>query len=180
MTMFSRIFSKKPTWQMMILLTLAFWLSGSLILDTLIMPILYSSGMMVTPGFATAGYSIFWMFNRIELLCAALVLTGILVLDYGQNAVGKRSWKSIILSFSLLVIALIYTYGLSPQMSALGLQLNLFNSSQKAPALMDSLHLGYWLLEGIKLIAGGFLLKLQYSALPHEWSLNGDRFVADH
>jgi len=37
--------------------------------------------MMTQAGFATAGYLIFWNFNRIELLSAALVLTGVLVIS---------------------------------------------------------------------------------------------------
>ncbi|UBF24906.1 DUF4149 domain-containing protein [Kovacikia minuta CCNUW1] len=162
MAMVSGVISKRPNWQVMILLTLAFWLSGSLILDTLIMPILYTSGMMAAPDFAAAGYSIFWVFNRIELLCAAVVLTGALILQYNQNDGGKFGGTSITLSSLLLVVALIYTYGLSPQMSALGLQLDLFNSVQETPVLMNSLHVGYWVLEAIKLIAGGILLKLCY------------------
>jgi hypothetical protein len=166
MAMVSGVTLKRPTWQMMILLTLAFWLSGSLILDTLIMPVLYTSGMMTAPGFATAGYSIFWIFNRVELLCAAVVLTGALILGYSQNNADKFSWKPIVLSSLLLAVALAYTYGLSPQMSALGLQLDLFNSSQETPALMNSLHLGYWILETLKLVAGGFLLKLCFDFRP--------------
>jgi len=59
-------------------LTLGFWLSGSLILDWVILVCVF--GMMTQAGFATAGYLIFWNFNRIELLSAALVLTGVLVM----------------------------------------------------------------------------------------------------
>jgi len=160
MGMVSGVMSKRPTWQMMVLLPLAFWLSGSLVLDTLIMPVLYTSGMMAAPDFATAGYAIFWIFNRVELLCAALVLTGALSLCYKQDDADKFTWKFITLSSLLLVVALVYTYALSPHMSALGLHLDLFNASFETPVLMNSLHISYWLLEGIKLVAGGILLKL--------------------
>jgi len=75
MTAVSSIQTKRLNWQNIVTLTLSFWLSGSLILDWVIMPSLYVSGMMTQAGFATAGYLIFWNFNRIELLSAALVLT---------------------------------------------------------------------------------------------------------
>jgi hypothetical protein len=56
------------------MLTLGFWFSSSIILDWVIIPSLYVSGMMTQSGFASAGYLIFWNFNRIELVCAALIL----------------------------------------------------------------------------------------------------------
>ena len=71
---------KRPIWQTVVMLTLGFWVGGSLVLDWVILPSLYVSGMMTQTGFTTAGYLIFWNYNRIELLAAALVLTGVLVL----------------------------------------------------------------------------------------------------
>jgi hypothetical protein len=149
-------------WQTIITLTLGFWLSSSIILDFVIMPGLYSAGMMTEPGFATAGYSIFWLFNRIELFCAALALTGVLVLQNLSTEPSRfKTWK-VALALFLFGIALAYTYGLTPEMSALGLQLNLFESTTEVPAAMNQMHQGYWLLELLKLGAGGTLLGLCY------------------
>lgn len=152
---------KRPVWQTTGIFTLAFWLSSSLILDLVIMPSLYATGMMTQAGFATAGYSIFWIFNRIELVCAALVLTSILAAQSTQQPSFKEN-RSIILSVILLGIALIYTYFLTPEMSALGLQLNLFDSTTVIPANMNQMHVGYWLLEALKLIGCSTLLGLCY------------------
>ncbi|MFB2917683.1 MULTISPECIES: hypothetical protein [Aerosakkonema] len=162
MSAFSSVELKRPVWQTVVIFTLAFWLSATLILDLVIMPGMYAAGMMNQAGFATAGYIIFWFFNRIELLCAALVLTGALVLDRTHYIGGKQSRNAIILSSILLTIALVCTYALSPQMSALGLNLNLFEPVAEVPGTMNMLHEGYWALDVIKLIAGGAILSLCY------------------
>lgn len=150
---------KQPAWQRIILFTLAFWLSSSLILDLVIMPSLYTSGMMSQAGFATAGYVIFWIFNRIELLCAALVLTGTLAIARTPNPSDNSPRNAIILSTILLVVALVCTYALTPQMSALGMNLNLFEPAVEVPSTMNQLHQGYWVLELLKLVAGGAMLR---------------------
>ncbi|MBD1836578.1 hypothetical protein H6F61_28830 [Cyanobacteria bacterium FACHB-472] len=160
MTAFSGANLKRSAWQTTVMFTLAFWLSGSLILDWVIMPSMFATGMMTEPGFATAAYSIFWIFNRIELLCAALVLTGILVLNRTHIASYLAGRKVIFLSLLLLAIAIIDTYFLTPHMSALGIQLNLFDAVAETPAGMNQLHAGYWVLEAVKLIASGTLLGL--------------------
>ena len=67
-------------WQTVVMFALGFWLSSSLLIDFLIIPGLSAAGMMTQEGFASAGYLIFGIFNRIELLCAALILTGFLVI----------------------------------------------------------------------------------------------------
>ncbi|MFB2771303.1 hypothetical protein ACE1AT_18710 [Pelatocladus sp. BLCC-F211] len=146
---------KRPIWQSIVMLTLGFWLSASLLLDWVIMPSLYVSGMITQASFATAGYVIFWNFNRIELLAAGLVLTGVLALNQTQS-----KWRSgsLILSVLLLAISLTTTYFLTPEMSAVGMQLNLFQTTAEVPANMNLLHGSYWLLEVIKLVAGGTLL----------------------
>lgn len=158
MTAVSSIQVKRPTWQTVVMLVLGFWLSGSLILDWVIMPILYISGMMTQAGFVTAGYLIFWTFNRIELVSAAVVLTGVLALGNTQFAQSKWRRGAMILSLLLLAVTLIDTYFLTPQMCATGLQLNLFESVAEIPATMNQLHIGYWVLEAVKLVAGGTLL----------------------
>ncbi|MEB3219414.1 MAG: hypothetical protein VKN72_24700 [Nostocales cyanobacterium 94392] len=144
---------KRPIWQNIVIITLGFWLSASLLLDWVIMPSLYVSGMMTQSSFATAGYTIFWNFNRVELLCAGLVLTGVLASSKNQF-----NWQrsTVILAPVMLAIALIDTYLLTPQMSAIGLQLNLFEAAE-VPANMNLMHGVYWLIEAVKLAVGGTL-----------------------
>jgi uncharacterized membrane protein len=156
MTAITNTAFSRPKWRTIVLASLAFWLSGSLILDLVMMPGLYAAGMMTQSGFASAGYSIFWVFNHLEVLCAALVLTGVLVLDHISGTLGNR-WM-VPAAFGLLMIALVYTYGLTPEMSALGMQLNWFESASDVPAAMNQMHQSYWLLELLKVGLGGALL----------------------
>lgn len=158
----SRVESIRPRWQAIVMVALIFWLSGSLIIDLVIMPSLYVSGMMTSPDFAAAGNLIFWGFNRVELICAASAATGLMVLSNLGNGFGKQSRTAIILSLVLLAIALIDTYALTPQMSALGMQLNLFDSTVEVPTGMNLLHQGYFVLEAVKLAIGGTLLSFCY------------------
>ncbi|GAA6618960.1 hypothetical protein [Scytonema sp. NUACC26] len=155
MNAISNVELKRPIWQDVAMLTLGFWLSASLILSWVIMPSLYVTGMMTQPSFASAGYAIFWNFNRIELFCASLVLASVLA-----ACSTKSKWRlsSIALSVLLLGIALVDTYFLTPQMSALGVQLNIFETVLETPANMNLLHASYWMLEAVKLLAGCTLL----------------------
>ncbi len=157
----SRVESIRPRWQAIVMVALIFWLSGSLIIDLVIMPSLYVSGMMTSPEFATAGNLMFWGFNRVELICAALAMTGLMVLSNLSSGLGKQSRTAIILSLVLLAIALIDTYALTPQMSALGMQLNLFDLAE-VPTSMNLLHKGYFALEAVKLAIGAALLSWCY------------------
>ena len=158
MTAVSSLQSKRSLWQTIVILTLGLWLGGSSLLDWVIMPSLYVSGMMSQAGFTTAGYLIFWNFNRIELLAAAVVLTSVLALN--QTAFVTNNWRrgSLILSVLLLGVALTNAYFLTPQMCATGVQLNLFESVREVPTVMNQLHGAYWLSEAVKLFAGGTLL----------------------
>lgn len=158
----SRVESIRPRWQAIVMVALIFWISGSLIIDLVIMPSLYVSGMTTSPEFATAGNLMFWGFNRVELLCASLAATGLMVLSNLSTGFGKQTRTAIILSFVLLAIALIDTYALTPQMSALGMQLNLFDSTVEVPTEMNLLHQSYFVLEAIKLSVGGTLLSFCY------------------
>jgi hypothetical protein len=153
---------KRSAWQTTIMFTVAFWLSSSLILDLVIMPSLYATGMMTQTGFATAGYTLFWIFNRIELLCAAIVLTGFLAIRGVPSYTTQLKRWPIVLSLLLLAIVLIYTYLLTPEMSALGMQLNLFDPSHGTPANMAQMQLGYWFLEALKLTIGATLVGFCY------------------
>ncbi len=157
----SRVESIKPRWQAIVMVALIFWLSGSLIIDLVIMPSLYVSGMMTSPEFAAAGNLMFWGFNRVELVCAGLIATGLMVLNNLSSGFGKQSRTVIILSLVLLAIVLIDTYALTPQMSALGMQLNLFDTAE-IPTGMNVLHQGYFALEAVKWAIGGTLLTFCY------------------
>lgn len=130
------------------------------------MPMMYESGMMNEPNFATAGYSLFWMFNRVELLCAGAILSGLLALrqrrdEFDVVVSGSQSRWALMLSGLLLAIALLYTYVLTPHMSALGMNLSM-NFSEPVPQAMSLLHVLYWSLEAVKLFAAAWLIKLCY------------------
>lgn len=172
MTIASGLKVGSASWKMTLLLTLGFWLSSILMLDAIVMPTLYTSGMMTEPGFAIAGYSLFSLFNRIELLCAGLVFTSVLGLRYGRHPWNRPGWVTILLSLLLLAIVLVDTYGFTPQMGALGLQLNWFAESSEPPAAMNQLHLSYWLLDGLKIISVGLLLWL-YNRKPSAVTMIG-------
>lgn len=162
MTAFSSVVSDRPKWQSLIIFALGFWLSGSLLLDLVIMPELYATGMMVSPSFASVGYSIFWVFNRIELLCAASVVTGALALCKVKAFSRPGLIWAVGLPLFLLTIALLYTYEMTPAMSALGMQLDWFNPMTEVPAAMNQMHQSYWMLEVLKLIAVGTLFNFYY------------------
>jgi hypothetical protein len=152
----SNVEYKGPIWHSIVTLTLGFWLSASLVLDWVIIPSLYVSGMMVQDGFAAAGYSIFWTFNRVEMLAASLVLTGILFL-LNTHLLWNRG--IVLLAVLLLDISLVDTYFLTPQMSAIGINLDLFNYSAQTPLAMNLLHGSYWVLEIAKFAIGTVLLR---------------------
>ncbi|MFK8182031.1 MAG: DUF4149 domain-containing protein [Phormidesmis sp.] len=155
-------------WNALVLAVVAFWFSSSAFLDFLLMPMMYETGMMNEPNFATAGYSIFWLFNRVELLCGAAILTGLLVIrqreqnrEFSVIDSGLQSRWAMLLSSMLLAIAFTFTYFLTPQMSALGIHLSGV-ASEPVPNAMGHMHLLYWGLEAIKLFAAGWLIQLCY------------------
>lgn len=150
--------NKQSLWQTVAILTLGFWLSGAVLLDAVIMPSMYASGMMMKSNFAAAGYTIFSVFNRVELVCAALVLTGLFTTLALQKEGENKNLIAIIGSLILMAIALVDTYGLTPQMSALGMQLNLFEPAAEPSVLMNQMHASYWVLEMLKLAAGTIVL----------------------
>jgi Domain of unknown function (DUF4149) len=158
---FKAIDSQPVVWHKILTIVLTFWLSTSLFLDLVIMPSLYASGMLAQADFVPAGYGLFWIFNRIELLCAAFLVTGFLVQHQAPHSDKDRASQSVLLSLLMLTVAVTCTYFLSPQMSALGLQLNLFEPAIETPTGMNEFHLGYWAVEAVKFIAGGILLSWQ-------------------
>ncbi|MGK7891141.1 MAG: hypothetical protein AB4042_17570 [Leptolyngbyaceae cyanobacterium] len=150
------------SWQSVVLFGLAIWLSCSVLMDVVVMPSLYATGMMDQPGFASAGYSIFWVFNRIELVFAALVLTGVLALYFLLQPTHPVGRGAIALAMFLLAIPLIYTYALMPNISALGLDLTPFSLSEQFSTAISQLHRDYFGLELFKLATGGVLFGLCY------------------
>ncbi len=151
MTTLSQKESHPSRWMAIILVVLGFWMSGSLIIDLVIMPSLSSAGMMNQAGFAAMGSSMFSIFNHLEILCAAIGLTSLIALGSTlPEGFSNRIRTLISLSAVLLGIALIYTYGLTPQMSGLSLNLNLFDTTTEVPAGMNQLHLSYFGLELLK------------------------------
>jgi hypothetical protein len=164
MTSFTHLDVQRPKWRTVIISVLAFWLSSSLILDFVIMPTLFASGMMTEANFATAGYSIFWVFNRLELICAAVILTGVMAFRRQISTVDWQHHWTVLLSLALFSIGLFYTYGLTPEMSALGLHLNLFETAAQIPTRMNQMHGEYWILEASKLAIGATLLGSYYKS----------------
>mgnify|MGYP001043930434 CR=1 FL=1 len=162
----SSFISNLSNWQVLVVATLMFWLSSSLILDAVIMPSMYASGMMETSGFAAAGYSIFWLFNRVEVLSAGVVLTGVLALRFLFKP--SQSGRALVLASALMAIATTATYVLSPQMSALGLHLNPFEAQAIVPASMNVLHGEYFGLEILKFAFGLLLLKVAVQGFESE------------
>lgn len=151
--------SKPVSWSTVIMFTLGFWLSGSLVFDFLVVPGMLTSGMMNESGFASAGYLIFGTFNHVELICAATILAGCLVYRYGDRLTSQVNGKSLFTATMLLIIALAYTYILTPQMSAMGMSLDMFATPESTPTSMAVMHLVYWVLEVIKLVAVTLLLR---------------------
>jgi hypothetical protein len=160
MTAFSSLKIERPAWQTIVTCILALWLGGSLVLDTVVFPSLWAAGMMTQPGFASAGYLTFGLFNHCELMLAGLTMTGVLVLNRAHHFGQLRERRAIGLSIFLLVVAIVDTYLMTPHMSALGMQLNFFDPAIELPAGMLPMHLGYWALELLKLGSAGWLLGL--------------------
>ncbi|MGF1539163.1 MAG: hypothetical protein ACFCU5_01725 [Pleurocapsa sp.] len=154
--------SRQINWSTVMMFVLGFWLSASVVFDFLVIPGLLTSGMMNESGFASASYLIFETFNHVELLCAAIVLAGCLVFRYGDRLTATMSQRSVFTAGILLIIALVYTYFMTPQMSSMGLSLNLFDGKQIAVNSMAVMHFAYWSLEVIKLIAATVLLRSFY------------------
>lgn len=149
--------NKKLPWQTIISLILAFWLSSCILLDLVIIPSLFMSGVMSEGTFAPMGNIIFSLFNRIELVSAALVLTGLFVIRKTEQTTIHNT--ALISAGFLLAIALTDTYIFTPQLSALGANLDLFTSRSTMCVGMTQMHIAFWVLETTKLFIAGSLLK---------------------
>jgi hypothetical protein len=75
---------------------------------------------------------------------------------------GQQQKWSIVLASTLLIIALLYTYLFTPQMSALGLSLSFSTPTQIMPQSMAMMHESYWGLEIVKFLVGATLLRWCY------------------
>ena len=147
-------------WQNIAIGTLGFWLSGSLILDFVIMPTMWATGMMESSGFASASYSIFWIFNRVELVCAAVALSSILALIEVSVLSVDTNRKLFAGAIAIVVIALSCTFILTPYMSGLGMNLDILAPQNSMPAEMDQMHAIYWVVEASKIGIMAMLMSL--------------------
>jgi hypothetical protein len=173
--------NSNQTWLTVAAAVVGFWLSASLLLDFVIMPSLYMSGMMTSSGFGIVGYTLFSIFNRLELFCGAATL-----------CMGLWLWQSTLLdrqqkievgcaSALLLAIAMIYTFILTPQMSGLSIDLNMldtialsnggledlqmYSTIPQVPTAMNQMHVIYWGLESLKIVLMSTVLGLAYRQL---------------
>lgn len=172
---FPKLSQRQFAWDSAVLFLAIFWLGGSLILDLVVMPMLYMSGMMTAPGFASAGYSLFEAFNHVEMLLAGLILTGVLAMrqthaDCSVEVSGSRSRWALLLAVGLAAIALTYTYILTPYMGALGIALDMPGTIHIIPPTMNVMHGTYWLVEVIKVVLLGFLLRLCYGDIAAQFT----------
>ena len=169
------------TWLTVATAVVAFWLSASLLLDFVIMPSMYMSGMMTSSGFGIVGYTLFSVFNRIELICGAATLCLGLWLWQSTLLNQKQKIEIGVSSAILLAIALCYTFILTPHMSGLSVDLNILDSADlvnngledlqmhstisQIPAEMNQMHVVYWGLEALKITLMGTVLGLAYRQL---------------
>ncbi len=145
---FSRV--GQLSWAQNLLFLLLGWLGATLVLDLVVMPSLYLTGMMTSTDFAGAGYVLFGIFNHAEILAGAVVLTGLLALMSEGALQAYSRAATVIQGLTLMTIALFYTYCLTPAMSALVLSIDGSQLVEVTHA-MNILQAEYWGLEVIKL-----------------------------
>jgi len=138
------------TWHRMLPIVLLFWISASLVLDLLVMPVLYTSGMMAESNFVLAGQALFGAFNRVELVLGAIVCVGFWTKQQMPQTERESLFRNIPIALLVFGIAALYTYAVTPAMSGLGFAQE---ATGIVPAQMDSMHMAYWGLESIKLSA---------------------------
>ncbi len=136
---------------------LSIWLGGSVLLDFVVMPTLYKSGMMTGSSFASAAEALFSTFNSLEMLMGAIVLAAMMSRRHDRQLEAHMSLGGLALPIGLLLISLVYRYWLTPQIGGLGVQ-DWLNPAGELPAAMLMMQAGYWLLETVKLGICGILL----------------------
>lgn len=152
-------------WPLLVMGSLAMWLTGSLVVDLLVVPSLSATGMMATPAFLSAGHLLFSVFNHMEMLLGAMVLSGCFFL-HQQNFFAPSAQRfSHILALVLLAIAMGYTYVLTPAITDLGFDMASFTGTGEMPGAMVPLHGLYWALELLKLTLGLTLLRWCYQGV---------------
>jgi hypothetical protein len=144
-------------WTTLAMVVLGFWLSASFVIDLIILPSLSVAGMMTQNGFASAGYLLFGIFNHLELVCAAIVLCSFVVFHRYHTLIHLPEHRSLLFAGVLLVITLIYTYFLTPNLSAMGLLAPVAASGMSGE--MMSFQIGYWFLEVVKGLIAFTLLR---------------------
>jgi len=159
--MLSQPTTVRTAWTPWVLAIAGFWLSSNLVLDFLVMPVMYVSGMAADTSFPAAGYSLFWSFNRMELLCAAVILTGVLALRHRPQEFevcrsGSRCRWALVFGAVLLGLTLVDTYVLTPEMGALAFTLEASGQAALTP-VMAGMHSLYWMFEVGKLVCLGGL-----------------------
>jgi hypothetical protein len=173
--------SNHQTWLTIAAAVVGFWLSASLLLDFIIMPSMYMSGMMTSSGFGIVGYTLFSVFNRMELLCGAATLCLGLWLWQSTLLDQKQKIEAGVSTALLLIIALCYTFILTPQMSGLSVDLHSIDSLSlvnggledlqmhstipQVPAGMNQMHVIYWGLEALKITLMATVLGVAYRQL---------------
>jgi hypothetical protein len=153
-----RSFSRPFPWKVLLTVVLSGWLGGLLLLDTVIMPSLYQAGMMTSPDFAPAGSLLFTVFNRVELLCAAIAVVSVVAIAYLHRWSAHFQRIVLLLVMTLFAIAMTQTYGLTPQMVSLGAALNWPDTVTEIPTAMTQLHGSYFTLDILKFSLGAALL----------------------
>jgi len=150
---------QETRWLAIAMLALIFWLSSSVVFDVILLPSFAATGMTAQPEFASLGYVLFGAFNRLELLCGSTVAAAIAAACY-QAHWQRREWSlaAVVLAV-LLAIAAVYLYWLAPEMSALDAPLSWLNPPRNPMSgTMLQLQGLYWLLDGLKLALGSWLL----------------------
>jgi hypothetical protein len=146
-------------WHRVLPIVLIFWLSASLVLDFLVMPVMYTSGMMAESHFVLAGQALFGAFNRMELLLAAMVCVGFWIKQQTPEIERESMFRNLPIAALLLGIAVLYTYLVTPAMSGLGF---MEEATGIVPAEMTTMHGFYWTLECVKLFGLSLLFSRDF------------------
>jgi hypothetical protein len=136
---------------------LALWWGGTALLDFVVMPTLYVAGMMDSTSFASAGSLLFLTVNQLEMLLGAIVFAAVLAHRHEPQVEAHQSLGGLGLPLVMLAIVMLDRYVLTPQMAGMGIQLEWLAGTPMSNEMMV-IHLGYWALEGTKLLAGAVLL----------------------
>lgn len=141
---------------------LGFWLSASFLLDFVVMPVLSLTGMMADSGFINASYVLFGVFNRLEIICAAAILTVFFGFKFNHLFGDRQALNALVIASVLLNIALVCTYLVTPQLAGFALEMTSFNGVAVMPTSMVAWQALYWLLEVMKFCLGMTLIRWCY------------------